>query len=65
MDTLDKVLLLAFTAGGVVVAALTHANSLGLIVGGLAGIGLLGVLLAVGSYVDEKLGDHYGKKGRF
>jgi hypothetical protein len=65
MDTKDKILLVGSVFGGGFVAGLNGANSLGLIVGGLAGLGTLCVVFVIWDKIDEVLASHYTKKGRF
>lgn len=65
MDAHEKFLLLVFVFGGGFIAGLTGANALGVIVGGLAGLGALGVSFIVWDKIDETLASHYAKKGRF
>jgi hypothetical protein len=65
MDTKDTLVAFGFIIGGGFIAGLNGNNSLGVIVGGLAGLGLLGVILLIGDKVDQTLRNHYNNKGRF
>jgi hypothetical protein len=65
MDTKDTLVAFGFMVGGGFIAGLNGNNSLGVIVGGLAGLGLLGVILLIGDKVDQTLRNHYSNKGRF
>jgi len=65
MDTKDTLVAFGFIIGGGFIAGLNGNNSLGVIVGALAGLGLLGVILLVGDKVDRELRNHYSNKGRF
>jgi hypothetical protein len=65
MDTLDKLVILALVLGGGFIAGLNGNNAFGVIVGGLAGLGLVAVIFGVGDIVDSALRKHYNDKGRF
>ena len=65
MDTKDTLVAFGFVLGGGFIAGLNGNNSFGVIVGSLAGLGLLGVILLIGDKVDQTLSNHYNKKGRF
>ena len=65
MDTKDTLVAFGFMFGGGFIAGLNGNNSLGVIVGALAGLGLLGVILLIGDKVDRELSNHYSNKGRF
>ena len=65
MDTKDTLVAFGFSIAGGFIAGLNGNNSFGVIVGALAGLGLLGVILLVGDKVDQTLNNHYNKKGRF
>ena len=65
MDTKDTIVAFGFMLGGGFIAGLNGNNSLGVIVGALAGLGLLGIILLVSDKVDRELRNHYSDKGRF
>ena len=65
MDTKDTIVAFGFMFGGGFIAGLNGNNSLGVIVGALAGLGLLGIILLVSDKVDRELRNHYSDKGRF
>ena len=65
MDTKDTLVAFGFVIGGGFIAGLNGNNSFGVIVGALAGLGLLGLILLIGDKVDHSLRDHYNSKGRF
>lgn len=65
MDTKDTLVAFGFIIGGGFIAGLNGNNSFGVIVGSLAGLGLLGVILLIGDKVDQSLRSHYNSKGRF
>jgi len=65
MDTKDTLVAFGFIIGGGFIAGLNGNNSFGVIVGALAGLGLLGVILLIGDKVDQNLRKHYNSKGRF
>ena len=65
MDTKDTLVAFGFMIVGGFIAGLNGNNSLGVIVGALAGLGLLGVILLIGDKVDRELRNHYNNKGRF
>jgi hypothetical protein len=65
MDTKDTLVAFGFMIGGGFIAGLNGNNSLGVIVGALAGLGLLGLILLIGDKADRELRNHYSNKGRF
>jgi len=65
MDTKDTLVAFGFIIGGGFIAGLNGNNAFGVIVGGLAGLGLLGLVMFVGDEIDQTLSNHYNKKGRF
>jgi hypothetical protein len=65
MDTKEKLALLVFVFGGGFIAGLNGNNAFGVIVGALAGFGLLGLLMFIADEIDLILAEHYTKKGRF
>ena len=65
MDTKDTLVAFGFIIGGGFIAGLNGNNSFGVIVGALAGLGLLGVILLIGDKADRELRNHYSNKGRF
>jgi outer membrane lipoprotein SlyB len=61
MDTRDKIAMLATMAAGGA-AGQYFAGVAGLIVGALAGLGVLVLVYAAADAVDVRLAEHYGNK---
>jgi hypothetical protein len=62
MSKSEKFLMVVFVFGGGFIAGLSGGNSVGLIVGGLAGLGALVVAYFVYDKVDVALARRYAKK---
>ena len=62
MSIVEKVLMVAFMFGGALIAAINGNNSIGVIVGVLAGLGALVVVYFIYDKVDAALARRYAKK---